>query len=51
MMDCDTTISGCNLKHPPGVATISATGAIDNIDAVHQPAQLDPVETNDVGVL
>ncbi len=51
MMDCDTTISGCILKHPPEVATISAIGAIDDTDTVQQLAQLDPVENNDVDVL
>jgi len=47
----DTTISGCNPKYPPGVATISATGAIDDIDAFQQPTHLDPAKTSDVGVL
>jgi len=49
-MNGEATISGCNPRHPPGVAAILATQAIDDIDAVQQPAQLDPVETNDVGV-
>jgi len=49
-MDDDATISGCNPKHLPGVAAISATGAIDDINAVQQPAQLVPVENNDVCV-
>jgi len=49
-MDGDTTISGSNPKHPPVVATILATGDTNDINAVQQPAQLVPVENNDVGV-
>jgi len=49
-IDGDTTISGCNPKHLPGVDSTSATGAIDEINAVQQPAQLVAVENSNVGV-